>query len=150
MDIIGLLVEYGGWSWIIGGFVLLAIELAVPGGVFVWFGVSAVLVGVATLTQSLNWQLQWILFALLSVASVTVWTLYFKGRKDVSDRPFLNARNHKLVGQSFVLDEPILNGVGRVKIDDSFWRVTGPDADKGQMVSVTSVDATVLHVDVSD
>ena len=58
MDIINIIAEYGGWSWIIGGFVLLAIELVVPGGVFVWLGVSALLVGLATLTQAFGWQMQ--------------------------------------------------------------------------------------------
>lgn len=147
MDLIALIAEYGAWSWVVGGFVLLAIELVVPGGVFVWFGLAAVLVGFATLSQALSWQMQWILFALLSVASVTVWTLYFKGRKDVSDRPFLNARNEKLVGQTFTLDEPIVDGSGRLKVEDSFWRVTGPDLTKGTKVSVVSVEATVLHVE---
>ncbi|MFT6657142.1 NfeD family protein [Maritalea sp.] len=149
MDIIGLIAEYGAWSWIVGGFILLAIELVVPGGVFVWFGLSAVLVGLATLVQALNWQMQWVLFAGLSVASVAIWTVYFKSRKDVSDRPFLNARNEKLVGQTFTLDEPIIDGNGRLKIEDGVWRVTGPDLAQGVKVTVTSVEATVLHVEAA-
>jgi len=147
MDLMALIAEYGGWSWVIGGFILLAIELVVPGGIFVWFGVSAVLVGLATLTQALNWQMQWILFAVLSVASVAIWTLYFKGRKDASDRPFLNARNQKLVGQTFRLDEPIVDGKGRLKVEDSFWLVKGPDLEKGTKVTVVSVETTVLQVE---
>ncbi|MCZ4273784.1 NfeD family protein [Maritalea porphyrae] len=147
MDLVALIIEYGGWSWVIGGFVLLAIELVVPGGIFVWFGLAAVLVGLATLTQALNWQMQWILFAVLSVSCVAVWTLYFKGRKDVSDRPFLNARNEKLIGQVFSLDEPIVDGIGSLKVGDSFWRVTGPELAKGTKVKVTSVEATMLHVE---
>ncbi len=95
MDLMALIAEYGGWSWVIGGFILLAIELVVPGGIFVWFGVSAVLVGLVTFTQALNWQMQWILFAVLSVASVAIWTLYFRGRKDVSDRPFFECTQPK-------------------------------------------------------
>jgi len=147
MDIIALVAEYGGWSWIVGGFVLLAIELVVPGGIFVWFGAAAIVVGVATLFQNPSWQIQWIMFAVLSIAAVVVWTRYFRGKDDVSDRPFLNARNEKLVGQHFTLDEPIVDGQGRLKVEDSLWRVTGADAAKGAKVVVTSVEATVLHVE---
>jgi len=147
MDLLALVSEYGGWSWIVGGLVLLAIELLVPGGIFVWFGASALMVGVVVLSPlSINWQMQWVLFAALSVASVAVWTIYFRGRSDVSDRPFLNARNEKLVGQSFTLEESIVDGNGRLKVEDSYWRITGPDLAKGTKVTVTSVEATMLHV----
>lgn len=147
MDIVNIIAEYGGWSWIIGGFVLLAIELVVPGGVFVWLGVSAFLVGLATLVQAFGWQMQWLLFAILSVVSVTLWTFYFKGRGETSDRPFLNARNEKLVGQTFTLDEPVVDGNGRLKVEDILWRVKGPDMAAGERVRVVSVDTTILQVE---
>ena len=38
MDLINLFGEYVPWSWIVGGLVLLGIELVAPGGVFVWLG----------------------------------------------------------------------------------------------------------------
>ena len=149
MDLLALISEYGGWSWVIGGFVLLAIELVVPGGIFVWFGISAILVGIATLTQAFGWQMQWVLFAVLSILSVTIWTLYFKGKTDASDRPFLNARNEKLVGQVFTLDEAIVDGAGRLKVEDSFWRITGPDTPAGERVKVVAVEATILQVELA-
>lgn len=147
MELMNLVGEYGAWSWIVGGFVLLAIELVVPGGIFVWLGISAVVVGLLSLVGMTNWQLQWVVFAILSIVSVALWTFYFKGKKDVSDRPFLNARNEKLVGQQFILDEAIVDGQGRLKVEDSLWRVTGPDLEVGSKVKVISVEATVLHVE---
>jgi membrane protein implicated in regulation of membrane protease activity len=147
MDLIALIIEYGGWSWIIAGFVLLAIELVVPGGIVVWFGVAALLVGLATLTQALGWQMQWILIAFISVASVFIWTRFFKSNDEETDRPFLNARHTKLVGNVYTLAEPIENGAGRLKIDDSFWRIKGPDLPAGSKVKVVSTEPTILEVE---
>lgn len=149
MDLVALIIEYGGWSWIIGGFILLAIELVVPGGVIVWFGVAAILVGLATLTQALGWQMQWLLFAVISLASVFVWTRFFKNNDEESDRPFLNARHSRLIGSTHTLSEPIENGAGRLKIDDSFWRVKGPDLPAGARVKVVATEPTILEVEAA-
>ena len=42
MELFSLFIEYGAWSWLIIGFVLLALELLLPGGVFVWLGIAAI------------------------------------------------------------------------------------------------------------
>jgi len=59
-----------------------------------------------------------------------------------------------LVGQALVhkppvivLDEPILNGRGRVILGDGSWSVTGPDMVKGAKVRVKSVSGTELAVE---
>ena len=39
-----LFLRHGAWSWMVLGFVLLALELVMPGFVLVWFGVAAILV----------------------------------------------------------------------------------------------------------
>jgi len=109
-DIIGFVAEYGGWSWIVAGAVLLAIELIVPGGVFVWLGMSAIVVGLATLVQAIGWQWQWALFGVLSIVSVAGWTMYSRRRPAESDSPFLNRRTGRFVGQVHALGEPIENG----------------------------------------
>ena len=45
MQLFDLFVEYGAWSWLIVGLVLLGLELMLPGGVFLWLGISAVVTG---------------------------------------------------------------------------------------------------------
>jgi membrane protein implicated in regulation of membrane protease activity len=45
-----------------------------------------------------------------------------------------------------VLTEPIVEGSGRVAIDDSIWQVRGPDAPAGTRVVVTGADGSVLTV----
>ena len=44
------------------------------------------------------------------------------------------------------LDEPIVNGVGKVHVDDSTWKVNGVDVEAGTRVRVTGVRSTVLQV----
>ncbi|MBE2187453.1 MAG: NfeD family protein, partial [Rhodothermales bacterium] len=60
---------------------------------------------------------------------------------------FLNRRAEGFIGRVFVLDEPILAGVGRVRIDDSVWRIEGPDTAAGQAVKVVAVDGATLRVE---
>ena len=52
-----------------------------------------------------------------------------------------------LVGRSGDLVEPIVNGRGRVKIDDSTWRAEGSDAPIGTRIVVVGVQGATLKVD---
>ena len=64
-----------------------------------------------------------------------------------TDQPFLNRRTASYVGRVFTLEKPIVDGIGTVGIDDTVWRVTGPDTPAGSQVKVTRVDGAVLHVE---
>jgi membrane protein implicated in regulation of membrane protease activity len=50
----------------------------------------------------------------------------------------------------FVLEAPIENGFGKVRVGDSLWRVKGNDAASGARVRVTGVDGVVLVVEPAD
>jgi inner membrane protein len=47
----------------------------------------------------------------------------------------------------FTLEKPIVDGFGTIGIDDTVWRVAGPDAPAGSKVKVTRVDGAALHVE---
>lgn len=148
MDIINFVAAYGPWAWVVGGLILLGIELVVPGGVLVWLGLSAIIVGLATLTLPLGWPVQWLLYGILSIVSLVAWLRFSRGRGDArSDRPHLNQRAEQLVGRQAVLKDAIENGFGRVEIGDSVWRVTGPDLPQGTTVHVAGYDGAVLRVE---
>ncbi|HBR46222.1 MAG TPA: hypothetical protein DEA80_15080, partial [Afipia sp.] len=53
------------------------------------------------------------------------------------------------VGRVFTLEKPIVDGVGTVKIDDTVWRVSGPDAPSGSRVKIVSADGASLKVDAA-
>ena len=149
MQIVDLIASYGAWSWIIAGAVLLALELVVPGGILLWLGISAIITGLAAMFQpQLAWPLQFLIFGVLAIASVFVW-LRIRPHGEPTDRPFLNRRAEKFVGQEVVLDEPIRDGFGRVALGDTTWRVQGPDLAAGQKVRIIDADGALLKVEAA-
>ena len=60
--------------------------------------------------------------------------------------PNLTRRAQQYIGRTFNLIEPIVNGTGKIHVDDSTWRVKGPDLPAGTHVRVTGVDGVVFIV----
>ena len=140
--------EFLYWHWIVLGFILLILEMLAPGAILMWFGASAIVVGALLfLFPEMGWEWQVLIFAVLSLVSLFIWK---KTRKNVPEEDTesgtLNQRGKALVGRKVPLKEAIKNGVGRVQIDDTFWRVEGEDLDKGQLVVVVETDGATLRV----
>lgn len=148
MDLIALIGQYGPWSWIVFGFVLLALELVLPGGVLVWLGASALVTGLVTLFVPIYWPLQFVIYGVLALLSIWLW-LRVRGQGAPTDQPFLNRRAYRFIGREVTLDEPIVGGTGRVGLDDTTWRIIGPDLAAGQKVRVIAVNGAVLEVEAA-
>jgi membrane protein implicated in regulation of membrane protease activity len=90
------------------------------------------------------------MFAVFAVAAVPLWRRFAlkSGAASVSN-PFLNRRTDALVGREFTLEKPIVDGSGTVRIDDTIWRVAGPDAPAGSRVRVVRADGASLTVAVA-
>jgi membrane protein implicated in regulation of membrane protease activity len=145
---IELIVSLGAWNWFILGVLLLAVELMAPGTFILWLGLSAIVVGLLSFLIDWSWQVQIATFSVLAVVSVVVWWRVGRGPKDdANDQPFLNRRSQGYVGRLFTLDKPIVGGIGTVRIDDSIWRVTGPDTPAGSHVKVVRADGPTLIVE---
>ncbi len=141
-----MLAQLGGWNWLIAGVVLMVLEVFAPGVFLFWLGLAAALTGVVALAMPWGWQIQLLVFAALSIAAVPLWRRFSFPKGPAPDAPFLNRRNDALVGRVFTLDKPIVDGVGTLKIDDSVWRVSGPDTPAGQRVTIVSADGALLRV----
>ncbi|ALK10343.1 NfeD family protein [Blastochloris viridis] len=140
----------GVWIWFILGLVLLGAEVALPGFFMLWLGVAALATGLITLALGLPWQAEFIVFGVLSVAALVVWLRLAKQASEApADNPFLNRRAAGYVGREFLLEEAIVRGAGRVRIDDSVWRLAGPDLPAGSRVRVTRADGGLLHVEAT-
>jgi hypothetical protein len=145
--IMSLIETLGGWSWWVLGLILLGIEVLVPGFFFLWFGIAAILIGVSALLVDWPWQLQVLGFVVLSVIAALLGRR-FAGNPEVDTAdPLLNLRADRLAGRTFVLSEPIVEGFGRVRVDDTVWQVRGPDAPAGARIVVTGADGSVLKVE---
>jgi inner membrane protein len=138
------------WHWLILAVVLIILEILIPGAYFLWMGVSAIFVGgLMYIFPELAFLVQILIFAILSVIAVMMYRSYRKKNPLVTDEPALNRRGEKYIGQSFTLKEPIVNGVGRIKVDDSSWKIKGFDIDAGETVRVVAVEGTTLIVEGS-
>lgn len=142
-----ILFELGPWSWWILGFVLIALEVVLPGTFFLWFGIAALLVGVLALMVVLPWHVALGLFIALALLNLFVGRrLMRRGEARVGD-PHLNQRGSRYIGREFVLAEPIVQNGGRLSIDDTIWRITGPDLPSGQKVRVKAIEGAQLIVE---
>jgi inner membrane protein len=136
------------WHWLIIAVILICLEMLITGTYyFIWMGVSAAIVGcIMFFVPTLTWLSQVIIFTLLSVLTIIIFRIYQKQNPVVRDQPALNRRGEQYIGRVFTLEEPIVNGVGKVKVDDSTWKVSGEELSAGTRVKVIAVDNTVLRV----
>lgn len=144
------LVSLGTWNWFIAGVLLLAIEIAAPGAFMMWFGLAALLVGVISVFVDWSWQAQFAAFAAFAVAAIPLWRRLSPRVERPTEKPFLNRRTEAMVGRVFTLDKPIVNANGTIRIDDTIWRVTGPDAPAGSRVRVKNAAGAQLEVEQAE
>jgi len=135
------------WYWWILAVIFLVIEMLVPGFFFLWMSASALVTGMLVwLVPSSSLDMQLFTFSLLSIITIASWKLFAKNTLILSDKPLLNRRGEQYVGRVFDLYEAIENGQGKIKVDDSIWKVYGEDCGIGSKVRVTAVDGTVFTV----
>ena len=142
--------ELGPWNWMAIGFALLALEILVPGFFLLWIGIAALLTGALSLQlwgwSFWVWQLQVLVFLALSLVAAFVGNRLISRNGETSDQPLLNRRAEQFVGRVATLAEPIADGRGRLRLDDTVWRITGPDLPAGTRVRVTKVGASDLEL----
>lgn len=135
------------WHWWVLALALLILEVFAPGFIFLWLAVAAGIVGLMLyFTPDLAWEYQFMAFGVLSVVAVTVWWRWLRRHPIATDEPRLNRRGAQYIGRVFTLATPIVNGYGRIHVDDTYWRIEGADQPSGTQVEVVSVDGAVLKV----
>ena len=136
------------WHWWMLAGLLLILELTAPAFFFLWLGIAAGAVGLILLVfPSMPLETQLVFFSIASVVSVFAWRKYRESRPIQTDQPNLNRRGHQYIGRVFNLDAPITNGEGKVTVDDSTWRVKGPDMPAGTPIKVVGVDGVIFTIE---
>lgn len=135
--------------WLILGLVLLGLEVFAPGTFFLWFGVSAMIVGGLSFLVVVDWKIQVLVWAGLALALVFLGRRYFRSQDRSVEDPFLNERASRYTGRQFTLAEPIVENQGTLKVDDTIWRISGPDMPAGTRIQVIGVDGPILRVAVA-
>ena len=139
------------WYWWVISFSLLVLEILTPGYFFLWMAIAGFVTGaIIFLIPAASLNVQIFVFSVLSVATIIGWKFYGKKYTIESDHPWLNKRGAQYIGRTFSLYQPIKNGQGKIKVDDSIWKVHGEDCDINCRVKVIAVRGTVFDVEKLD
>jgi membrane protein implicated in regulation of membrane protease activity len=143
------------WFWFGLSTLLIIVEVLLGTSFFLlWIGGIAACVGILVwavphLTAQhfvVLGQYQFLIFSVSSSVSIILWRKYLKSHPIKTDKPTLNRRSEQFIGKTFILHTEIINGHGKIRVDDSIWRVIGPDLPMGAIVKVMSVDGVTLKV----
>lgn len=136
----------GEMLWVILGIILLITEMIAPGAYLMFLGGAAIFTGLLGFALPLSLPLQLLVFALSSIASVYIAKRWFDVYPILSSAPLLNARIAQMIGQTVEVVDPIQGGSGRVKVGDSVWAASGPDAAVGTRMRIVSAEGNQLAV----
>lgn len=137
------------WHWWIIAVVLIIIEILAPTFFALWMAIAAFMTGVALfLMPEMQWEYQVFLFATLSVISIVVWRHYYIKNPIATDEPLLNRRGEQYIGRVITLKEPIIDGHGKVQVDDSTWKIEGKDCPAGTKIKVVSINNVLFQVEI--
>ena len=134
-------------AWAVLALLLIAAETLAPGAFMLWLGFAAVAVFLGVLlVPGIPVLAQAAAFVVLSFVTIQVYRKWFRKAARQSDQPLLNRRAAQAIGRVAELDQAIDRGRGRIRLDDAFWTVEGPDLPAGTPVRVIAVDGMVLKV----
>lgn len=133
--------------WIIIGILLLCVEMLAPGMYLMFLGGAAIATGLLGFALALPLTAELLVFAILSVLSVYVAKRWLDVYPILSDSPLLNARIAQMIGQTVTVVERIEHGAGRVKVGDSVWSASGPDAPVGAKMRIIGAEGNCLEVE---
>lgn len=146
---ITVLFEHAYIFWLSLGGLLLAAEMLGGNGYLLWSGVAAVVTGLLVWLVPFGWELQGVIFAVLTLIAAWLWWLWLS-RRVRDQKPAdasLNQRGQQLVGRRFILDNALVNGRGHMRVGDSSWPVSaGSDLPAGSKVEVIAVEGITLHI----
>lgn len=137
------------WHWFAFAVTMIILDVVLGASFFVlWIGLCAAVVGgILKAKPDLAWELQLLIFALGSIACIVFWRFYLKKNPPKSDKPNLNRRSERYVGRTFTLSSAIVNGRGKITVDDSTWTVSGPELSANTTVKVVGADGVILQVE---
>lgn len=146
---IAVLFEHAYIFWLSLGGLLLAAEMLGGNGYLLWSGVAGVVTGLLVWVIPLGWELQGVIFAVLTLIAAWLWWLWLskRVREQKPADAALNQRGRQLVGRRFTLDEALVNGHGHMRVGDSSWPVNAEsDLPVGTKVEVIAVEGITLHI----
>lgn len=143
-----LLQSLSYWHWIILALILLGGEALGAAGFMIGIALSALGVAGMMAAGLLNdWQYQFLWFAILSVICSIIFWKFFRKESETDDAGIINDRAAQLVGRKLTLDQDIENGLGRIQLGDTFWKVaTEEELSSGDKVEIYANEGMTLLI----
>jgi membrane protein implicated in regulation of membrane protease activity len=138
------------WHWLTAAVILIVIEMMIGTYFLLWVGFAAAATALVQWIFGIGWQVQMIVFFILSLVSIAAWYFYAKNNPEIDTMPNLNKRGHQHIGRTFNLSRAIVNGTGKINVNDSTWKVEGEDMPEGAKVKVIDILGTILKVEKAD
>ncbi len=139
------------WYWIIGGFVLIGLELIVPSFTIIWFGLGALVVGLLkAVWPGFPVTGQVLLWSIASVCFTTIWFKFLKPQ----NRSRAGMSKEGIVGETGIIirgtNDSYDKGVVRFRISvlgaDEWHCYAEQPLRVGDNVRVTDIEGQILKV----
>lgn len=140
--------DFNSWHWIGFSSFLFCLELFVgsPGVILLWIGIASVCLSGILAIYPVNFWVQLIILAILSLTFGLGGRRFLFSTKEESSNK-LNQRSKSLIGTTLRLEHPIKYGKSRVRINDTIWRIEGPDLIAGTQIEIIDIRNNTLIVD---
>lgn len=138
------------WHWWTLAVALLVLELMTGTTYLLWPTVAAALVGlVAASPIPFGWELQLVLFAVVTAALTLAGDKFVSKRWFFTDKPKLNLRAQQLAGEKVIATSAFVAGEGRVRLGDTVWAaelVADAPVSEGAILEVVGLEGATLQV----
>jgi membrane protein implicated in regulation of membrane protease activity len=140
----------GHWQWLALAVALAGLEMLSMSFFLIFPALSAALVGLIVYVEpGLDWRVQVLIFAALSVATTMLGRGWLRKFRDADGPMTVNVRGSTYIGRRVRLTDALENGQGRVRMDDTWWTarsLDGAPIAAEILVEVAEVDGPTLMV----
>jgi len=147
--LIQMLESMNATKWIIAGVLLLILEVVTGTTYILWPAVAALIVGFIVFILPLGWEMQFLLFFILSAVLLVVGHKYVRPKMKGGEPSDLNDRARSMIGMRVKAVGDFETGLGRVQVGDTQWRasIENGNPSAGTELRVVSVKGTTLNVE---
>jgi len=147
--LVQMLESMSGTKWMILGVLLLVLEVATGTTYILWPAVAALIVGLIAFVLPLAWEMQFLLFFILSSVLLVVGHKFVRPKMKGGEPSDLNDRARSMIGMRVKAVADFETGLGRVHVGDTQWRASIAEGNPaaGTELRVLSVKGTTLQVE---